>query len=118
MMLIEPPALAEIRARMAAAPYVAPVAFFGVCLRWPGAAGPGDPADTRHRASAMPGPYMEVAIQEAGAFAPEAIVELAGLRFQIPPGLRPLLAGARLSYDDGRFALRAPDGGRITLPGM
>lgn len=87
---------------------------------------PGDPDSRRYVASAsgpadvfgLHGPIMDVQIQDGDRFAQKDVVDLEGLRFQIPVGLRPMLAGARLSFEGERFVLYAPDGSPIRLPGM
>lgn len=133
MIKIEPSALHEIRARISSAPYVDPVAFFGAYFPL-GMMGsgelretrPGDP-DSRRYVPAIPesldvsgmlGPVMDVQICDDDAFALGDVVDLEDLRFQIPVGLRPMLAGARLAFEGERFVLYAPDGRQIRLPGM
>lgn len=133
MIKIDPSALHEIRARISSAPCVDPVAFFGACFPL-GMMGsgelremrPGDPDSRRYvptlpespEASGMFGPRMDIRIQDGDAFALGDVVDLEGLRFQIPVGLRPMLAGARLAFEGERFVLYAPDGRQIRLPGM
>lgn len=130
MIDIDASALLEIRARMSSAPYTDPTAFFGAYFP-PGMMGSGELRETqpgvrRYAASAseaagvpgLHGPIMDVQIHDRDTFTPEDVVDLDGLYFQIPVGLRPLLAGARLSFENQRFVLYAPDGNRIRLPGM
>jgi hypothetical protein len=133
MIEIEASARHEILARSELSACARPVSFFGACfpLGMMGSGDlrettPGDPTSRRYapdssgwsEAAGLSGPVFDVQVQDAAQFSPEDLIEVDGLMFQLPVGLGPMLAGARLSFESGRFALRDANGCWIRLPGM